>query len=110
MKTKPLLLAMVAAVLLVALAAEVEAGVSFHPRPKEKSSNRSGNAPKPSSKRQVYDDVTLQMEEGHSNSAAAQVEVPSQLGLTKSKVDSEQLGELLMQVLSSLLGSDGQES
>nr|BAF33105.1 preproghrelin [Carcharhinus melanopterus] len=107
---KPLILAMFAVALLATLAAEAEAGVSFHPRLKEKDDNSSGNTRKFSPKRQLYEDVALQMEEGQSDSALAQAGIPSQLGLRKSKADSMQYAEQMLQMLSDLLDSDDSQS
>nr|BAF33104.1 preproghrelin [Sphyrna lewini]BAF33106.1 preproghrelin [Sphyrna lewini] len=107
---KPLILAMFAVALLVSLTAETEAGVSFHPRLKEKDDNSSGNSRKSNPKRQLYEDVSLQMKEGQSDSAVAQAGIPSQLGLRKSKADSAQYTEQMLQMLSALLGSDDSQN
>ncbi|GCC19144.1 hypothetical protein chiPu_2000002 [Chiloscyllium punctatum] len=107
---KLFLLTTLALALLVSLIPEVEAGVSFHSRPTEKGNSRSGNGRKTSSKRQVYDDVTLQMDEEQSDSAAVQMEVPSQLGLRMSEEDSRQYGEMLVQILNGLLAIDGESN
>ncbi|XP_078063501.1 uncharacterized protein LOC144489508, partial [Mustelus asterias] len=104
MRMKSLPLAMFAVALLLSLTAEAEAGVSFHPR--LKGDNSSGNAKKSSPKRQLCEDVALQVEEGQSDSAVAQAGLPSQLELRTSKADSTQYGEQMLQMLSALLGSD----